>query len=265
MPWYNATRISRLRECIPCTEGEEVSSRNESAPVTSLADLKKGMEISGKVTRIDLQGAFIDVGLDVEGFLHISKLKRSPLNRVEDVLNVGQEIRAWVLRTNPTQSRLELTMIRPVTLKWDELSPGMVIRGQVVRLETFGAFVDLGTVRPGLVHVSEMSNDYVSDPSELVQIGDKVQVKVIDVDRKKRQIRLSMKSDEVELIEEILPDETVPTAMEVALRQALEQVENSPPKGKSKPDQPQADRGDQEDILQRTLNQRVRTSASDSS
>jgi small subunit ribosomal protein S1 len=242
-----------------------VSGQGKTAPVMSFEDLKKGMEINGKVTRIDLQGAFIDVGFDVEGFLHISKLKRSPLNRVEDVLEVGQEIRAWVLRTNPKQSRLELTMIRPVTLKWDELSPGMVLRGQVVRLESFGVFVDLGTIRPGLVHVSEMSNDYVSDPSELVHIGDEVQVKVIDIDRKKRQIRLSMKSDEIEPIEEILPDETVPTAMEVALRQALEQAEDSQPKGQTKSVQTQPTREDQEDILQRTLNQRLRTSASDTS
>ncbi|HEY69481.1 MAG TPA: S1 RNA-binding domain-containing protein [Anaerolineae bacterium] len=242
-----------------------MSSTENSSPVINLDDLKKGMEISGKVTRIDLHGAFIDVGLDVEGFLHISMLKRSPLNRVEDVLEVGQEIRGWVQRVNPKQSRLELTMIRPVTVKWNDLKPGMVLQGRVVRLETFGAFVDLGTVRPGLVHVSEMSNDYVSDPSELVQVGDEVQVKVIEVDRKKRQIRLSMKSDEVAPIEEILPEEVVPTAMEVALRQALEQAENDHPEAKTEHEPSHTDREDQEDILQRTLNQRLRTSTSDSS
>ncbi len=242
-----------------------MSSKENSSPVTSLDDLKKGMEISGKVTRIDLHGAFIDVGLDVEGFLHISMLKRSPLNRVEDVLEIGQEIQAWVQRVNKKQSRLELTMIRPVTVKWNDLKPGMVLQGRVVRLESFGAFVDLGTVRPGLVHVSEMSNDYVSDPSELVQIGDEIQVKVIEVDRKKRQIRLSMKSDEVAPIQEILPEEVVPTAMEVALRQALEQAEDDQPKSKTERAASQTDREDQEDILQRTLDQRLRTSTSDSS
>jgi small subunit ribosomal protein S1 len=242
-----------------------VSKKDGKAPATRLEDLKAGIEIQGKVIRINMHGAFIDVGIGVEGFVHISMLKRSPINRVEDVLEVGQEVKLWVHRVDKKQKRLELSMIRPVTMKWNDLSPGMMLKGRVVRLETFGAFVDVGTVRPGLVHVSEMSNDYVDDPSQLVQIGDEVRVTVIEVDRKKRQIRLSMKSDEAEVIEETMPEEDIPTAMEVALRQALEDSEDSAPKGKPKTKQPPSDRDDQEDILQRTLEHRMRTSSDDSS
>jgi len=241
-----------------------VSIKDNEAPVTRLEELKIGNEVSGKVVRINLHGAFIDVGIDVEGFVHISKLKSSPINRVEDALKVGQDVKLWVARVDDKNKRLELSMIRPVAMKWSDLSPGMSLKGKVVRLESFGAFVDVGTVRPGLVHVSEMSNDYVSNPSEVVKIGDEIQVSVIDVDRQKRQIRLTMKADEAEFIDEPLIQENIPTAMEIALRQALEEADDSQtpdkPKQKSSPL-----RDDQENLLQRTLQHRVRTSSTDSS
>jgi transcriptional accessory protein Tex/SPT6 len=110
-----------------------------------------------------------------------------------------------------------------------------------------------------------MSNDYVSDPSELVKIGDEIRVSVIDIDRKKRQIRLSMKADEPEIIEDLLPEEEIPTAMEVALRQALEETDEKPAPDGDKKSTPASSRDDQEDILKRTLDQRVKTSTSDSS
>ena len=242
-----------------------MSSKDGKAPVTRFEDLKTGMEIEGNVVRTNLHGAFIDVGIDVEGFLHISMLKRSPINRVEDLLKVGQDITVWVHRIDEKEKRLELTMIRAASLKWSDLTPGMTLRGQVVRLETFGAFVDVGTVRPGLVHVSEMSNDYVADPSQLVKVGDEVHVTVIEVDNKKRQIRLSMKSEEVEVIDESLPQEDIPTAMEFALRQALDEAEETETSDKPKPKRAPAKRDAQEDILQRTLEHRMRTSSTDSS
>lgn len=242
-----------------------MSNKANEAPVTRLDELKIGSEVSGKVVRINLHGAFVDVGIDVEGFVHISKLKSSPINRVEDALKVGQDVKLWVARVDENNKRLELSMIRPVAMKWNDLSPGMRLKGKVVRLESFGAFVDVGTVRPGLVHVSEMSNDYVTNPSEVVKIGDEIQVSVIDVDRQKRQIRLSMKSDEIEPIDEPLIQEDIPTAMEVALRQALEEADDPQTPDKPKHEPSPSNREDQEDILQRTLQHRVRTSSTDSS
>lgn len=242
-----------------------MSDKHNQADGTRFEDLQSGMEIAGSVTRINLHGAFIDVGMDVEGFVHISKLKRSPINRVEDVLKVGQDVNLWIQKVDHKQKRLELSMVRPVALKLTDLRPGMTLSGKVVRLESFGAFVDVGAIRPGLVHVSEMSNDYVSDPSELVKIGDEIHVSVIEIDRKKRQIRLSMKADEPESIEDLLPEEEIPTAMEIALRQALDDSDEKPSQDDAKKIASTITRDDQEDILKRTLEQRVKTSTSDSS
>jgi transcriptional accessory protein Tex/SPT6 len=129
-------------------------------------------------------------------------------------------------------------------------------------------FVDVGAERPGLVHVSEMSSEYVQDPSDLVQVGEEVDVSVIDVDRKKRQIRFSMKDAVLEVIEEEedLVEET-PTAMELALREALEQSDERPEVEQAATDDKSKKKAKHrkdeiEDILSRTLKQRVKTASS---
>lgn len=241
----------------------------DSNNLKKLSDLKPKMHFNGTVSKIELFGAFVDVGVDTPGLVHISKIQREPLKRIQDVLQEGQEIEVWVERVDPTAGRLELTMIKPIQLDWKDIKPGLKCSGEVVRLEKFGAFIDIGAVRPGLVHVSEMSSGYVSDPSELVKVGDRVEVVILDFDRKKRQIRLSMKiEDAVEtFMEEEEQEEAPPTAMEVALRKALEQQSDavpSPPKASSTPVKKQKSRDELEDILSRTLEQRVRSS-SDSS
>jgi small subunit ribosomal protein S1 len=227
----------------------------------SLKDLQPNQELTGRVTRTELYGAFVDVGAEKEGLVHISMLKKGRVNRVEDVVEPGKEVNVWVHRVDPNAERLELTMIRPVDLKWQDIKPGMHLNGKVVRLENFGAFVEVGAERPGLVHVSEMSTDYVKSPSNVVSVGDDVEVVVLDVDRKKRQIRLSMKAlDAQEIVEEDdEPEVPQATAMEIALRRALEQSENGEtPKGDGAPSSKRS-RQTQDDILRRTLQQRLRT------
>jgi ribosomal protein S1 len=161
-----------------------------------LTDLKPKMKLTGKVTKIELFGAFVDVGLETLGLIHISKLQRGQVNKVEDVVKEGEEIDVWVDKVTPDKDRLELTLIRPIQLSWNDIKPGLKKKGTVVRLETFGAFVDIGAERAGLVHVSEMSSEYISDPKELIKQGDEIDVIVLDVDRKKRQIKLSIKAAE---------------------------------------------------------------------
>lgn len=232
-----------------------------------LSELKPSMKMQGRVTKIELFGAFVDIGAEREGLVHISMLKPGQVNRVEDVVEEGQEVEVWIHRADPNSGRLELTMVKPVTLRWKEISKGMRLKGKVVRIENFGVFVDVGAERPGLVHVSEMSSEYVQDPSELVQVGEEVDVSVIDIDRKKRQIRFSMKDMMVGMLEEDeeIVEET-PTAMELALREALEQGDES-----SKPKQAVDDKNKKkgqrrkdeiEDILSRTLEHRVKTASS---
>lgn len=161
---------------------------------TAVADteLKPKARLTGKVVKITLAGAVIDIGQNVPGILHVSQIQTDPVKRIDELLQVGQSIDVWVRRAKA--DRIELTMIEPLGLDWRDLKPETVIKGKVVRLETYGAFVEIGAERPGLVHISEMAHGYVKTPQEVVKEGDEIDVMIIDVDRKKKQIRLSMKA-----------------------------------------------------------------------
>lgn len=187
----------------------------------SLADISPKMEFQGKVKRIELAGAFVDIGNDLEAFLHISQIKGKKIRNVQDALSEGQEITVWVQSVDQASGRITLTMIKPAAIDWNEVAQGQVYKGKVVRIEKFGAFVDFGAERPGLVHVSEMDADYVGSPEDVVAKGQEVQVKVLRVNREKGQIDLSMKalSEVVEEVEEA--EEEAPTALALALQKAM--------------------------------------------
>jgi ribosomal protein S1 len=219
-----------------------------AAPTTAAANplegIKRKMKFNGVVKKINLAGAIVDVGLAVPGVVHISQLQEGETKRVEDVVQVGQEVEVWVRRVDPKKQRLELTMIKPLDLEWREINKGMVVKGKVTRVEKFGVFVDIGAERPGLVHISEMTHGYIKSPSELVKEGDEVEAQVLEVNRRKKQIKLSMKAletppeppppppskaapeKESEGKKEEAPQppaaESEPTAMEIALREAME-------------------------------------------
>jgi small subunit ribosomal protein S1 len=174
----------------------------ETQNIASEATLEPKTKLSGKVLKTTLAGALVDVGQNVPGVIHISQLSEGSINKVEDVVQEGQTVDVWVKRVK--KDRIELTMIRPLGLEWKEIEPDMVVKGKVVRLEPYGAFVDIGAERPGMVHVSELAHGYVKTPNEVVKEGDEVEAKVLDVNRKKKQIKLSMKALEP-VIEEFKP------------------------------------------------------------
>lgn len=218
------------------------------APVapSSISEIKPKMHFKGKVVKTALAGALVDIGLDAPGMVHISQLQKEPVNRVEEVIQEGQEVDVWVRRVSPKKGRVELTMIEPLGLEWNEIKKDLVVTGTVTRLEKFGAFVDIGAERPGLVHISEMTHDYVRTPGEVVKEGDKVEVKVLEIIKQKKQIKLSMKAlldkpedvvkavlnrpEKKEVKEKTQEPEAVveekevpvPTAMEMALREAMD-------------------------------------------
>jgi small subunit ribosomal protein S1 len=164
--------------------------------------LEPKTKLSGKVIKTTLAGALIDLGQALPGVVHISQLSQDAVNKVEDVVKEGQMVDVWVRRVK--KDRIELTMIEPLALDWKDIEPDMVVKGKVVRLETYGAFVEIGAERPGMIHVSELAHGYVKTPNEIVKEGDEIEAKVLEVNRKKKQIKLSMKALEVE-VEEFKP------------------------------------------------------------
>lgn len=157
------------------------------------------MQYTGKVIKVSLAGAVIDIGLEKPAVLHISQIvspDNSPVKRVEDILTVGGDVQVWVKRVmrKDGEERVELTMLQPLALEWRELKIGSAVKGKVVRLEKFGAFVEIGAERPGLVHISEMAHGYVKVPGDVVKEGDEIEAQILEINRKKKQIKLSIKA-----------------------------------------------------------------------
>jgi ribosomal protein S1 len=235
-----------------------VEEPDNNQPI-KLEALQPGMKFKGKVVKTELFGAFVDIGAEREGLVHISMIKQGKVNRVEDEVKPGDEVEVWVHKTDIPAGRIELSMRKPLDMEWKDIQTGAKVKGKVVRVEGFGAFVDIGAERPGLVHVSELKDEYVSDPNDVVRVNDEVEVTILEVNRKKRQIRLSMKdSSPQEYLEEMQEEEAeeIPTAMEIALRQALDDSQDeAEPEAEKDDSKKKAD--DLEDILSRTLKQRV--------
>jgi len=236
----------------------------------SLENINRKEKFSGTVVKTMLAGAIVDVGLEVPGIIHISQLNSDPVNRVEDVLEIGQTIEVWVKRVFPKKKRVELTMIEPLPLEWREIEEGMVVKGTVSRLEKYGAFVEIGAERPGLVHISELTHGYIRTPDEAVKVDEEVEVKVLSVNRRRKQIKLSLKAlmeNPTELAkkfqrsepkEDEEPDQPIPTAMELAIRQAMERSQNENGESDHEEDSKKAEDNNAEldGILSRTLEQK---------
>jgi small subunit ribosomal protein S1 len=239
-------------ENLATTEQRHQAEDAREKQPTNIKDLRPRMRLRGKVTKVGLSGAFVDIGLSQDGWVHISQLSKDPVNKVTEVVEEGSEVTVWVRKVARRRGRISLTMIEPPKRTFRDLKPGMIIEGKVTRLAPFGAFVDIGIGRDGLVHVSELASGYIEDPSEMVSVGEEVEVKVLSVDRRKRQIELGMK--------EIPPDidderESLPTIMELAIQEAFDRQEDKEDtKGKkSKGSQKKAPRREQNDIIARTL------------
>ncbi|MCJ7513532.1 MAG: S1 RNA-binding domain-containing protein [Anaerolineales bacterium] len=231
-----------------------------TAPLNPLAGLAPNQALKGTISRVELFGAFVEVGAEAPGLVHISRLSPRKVNRVAEVVSLGQQVDVWVVSADPNGKRLELTMVPPVTLKWMDIQPGMQVSGRVVKLERYGAFVEIGAERPGMIHVSEMAEGYVSNPADILHPGDEVTARVVEVDRQKRQIRLSLKQLVVEetVDEDEAETEEMATSMEAAFRRAMQTAEPGSPAGQEPPQLPsKKGRSQQEDILARTLKHRV--------
>ncbi len=155
--------------------------------------LARGMKLTGKVRRITQFGAFVDIGVNTDGLVHISELAPYRVAKVTDVVQVGDEVTVWIKDLNKAENRISLTLIPPGTKTIRDIQVDEVVKGTVTRIEPYGAFVDIGIGREALLRVRDMAEGYVRHPGDMVKIGEEIEARVIRVDVHRNQVDLSLK------------------------------------------------------------------------
>jgi len=161
-----------------------------------LNQLQKGQVRSGQVSSIVNFGAFVDLG-GVDGLVHVSELSWKHIDHPSEVVEVGQEVTVEVLDVDLDRERVSLSLKATQEDPWQQFARthqiNQVVPGRVTKLVPFGAFVRVDEGIEGLVHISELAERHVEIPEQVVNVGDELLVKVIDIDLERRRISLSLK------------------------------------------------------------------------
>lgn len=172
---------------------EEEYSKNKKVIWDSL---KEGEKRNGVVKKLVKFGAFVDIG-GVEGLIHLSDLSWERVNRPEDVVKEGDKVEVFIGSVDKVKERLSLILKdvakEPWTLHGNNIKEGDILEGKVVRITTFGAFVELFDGIEGLVHITEITDENIAKPSDVLEINQKVKVKVLTFNKEDKKIALSIK------------------------------------------------------------------------
>jgi len=179
-----------------------------------LNTLQKGQIRKGVVSSIVNFGAFVDLG-GVDGLVHVSELSWKHIDHPGEVVEVGQEVTVEVLDVDLERERVSLSLKSTQEDPWQQFARthqiGQVVPGRVTKLVPFGAFVRVEEGIEGLVHISELADRHVEIPEQVVQVGDEIFVKIIDIDLDRRRISLSLKQANEGTIGEALGEDFDPT------------------------------------------------------
>ncbi|KUP07791.1 30S ribosomal protein S1 [Bacillus coahuilensis m2-6] len=191
-----------------------VESEKEQKKKQLLESLKQDQVLEGTVQRITDFGAFVDIG-GVDGLVHISQLSHEHVEKPTDVVAEGQAVKVKVLSVDRDNERISLSIKETLPGPWSEIanraSKGSVLEGEVKRIVSYGAFIELFPGVEGLVHISQLSHKHVGTPHEVLQEGQSVKVKVLDVNEDDQRLSLSIKELEEKPVQEVekyeLPEE----------------------------------------------------------
>ncbi len=175
--------------------------------------LEVGSIVKGTVRRLADFGAFVDIG-GVDGLVHVTDLSWGRVKHPSDVVSVGQQIDVKILNVDPERERISLsykqTLPRPWTVAGEKYPVGSIVEGKVVRITTFGAFVELEPGLDGLVHISQCALTRIAKVEDAVNVGDIVRVKVLDVNTEAKRISLSIREAFEDEAMDVVPEEEFP-------------------------------------------------------
>jgi small subunit ribosomal protein S1 len=161
-----------------------------------LDDLEPGKVVEGVISNIVDFGAFVDLD-GIDGLIHISELSWSHVNHPSEVLNVGEKVDVKVLEIDRDRQRISLGLKQTQADPWQSVIETYqindIVPGKVTKVVTFGAFVEIHAGVEGLVHISELADHHVENPREVVNQGDDLEVRIIEIDADRRRLSLSLK------------------------------------------------------------------------
>ena len=218
---------------------EIVANEKAAKRASALEAVYEGAIVTGKVARLTNFGAFIDLG-GIDGLVHVSEISHQHVSKPSDFLEVGQTVEAKVIGLDAEKGRVSLSIKETVAGPWDNITERAAVDstlvGTVKRFAAFGAFVELFPGVEGLVHISQIAHKHIATPQEVLQVGQEVSVKVLDVNEAEKRISLSIKALEEapvvekpeveEVVEEeyVLPEEDVTFSLADRLGEQLSEL-----------------------------------------
>lgn len=190
--------VDRQRNRLILSARDAAKKLREKQRTQLLTDLEEGDICEGIVVNIERFGAFVDIG-GLQGLVHLSELSWTRITKPADVVNLGQTLQVYILSIDYEKQRVALSLKRLTTDPWDQISQiyqeGQLVEVVITKLERYGAFARLNDKfgLEGLIHISELAEERVKTPSDVVNEGDVVTARVIRVDAEQRQLGLSLK------------------------------------------------------------------------
>jgi small subunit ribosomal protein S1 len=188
--------LNRSRNNVVLSRRAVLEEERKEVREQILGRLEAGQVVEGKISNIVDFGAFVDLD-GIDGLIHISELSWSHVNHPSEVVAIGDTVRIKVLDIDRDRQRISLGLKQTQEDPWQRVisahRPGDVLEGEVTKVVAFGAFVEILPGVEGLVHISELADHHVESPSEVVEPGTKLNVKILEIDEERRRLSLSIK------------------------------------------------------------------------
>ena len=188
--------LNRSRNNVVLSRRAVLEEERKEVREQILGNLEPGQVVEGKISNIVDFGAFVDLD-GIDGLIHISELSWSHVNHPSEVVAIGDTVRIKVLDIDRDRQRISLGLKQTQEDPWQRVisthRPGDVLEGSVTKVVAFGAFVEILPGVEGLVHISELADHHVENPSEVVEPGATLNVKILEIDEERRRLSLSIK------------------------------------------------------------------------
>src|SRR6187401_1840668 len=195
--------LNRSRNNVVLSRRAVLEEERKEQRQAILERLQPGLIIEGQISNIVDFGAFVDLD-GIDGLIHISELSWGHVNHPSEVLSIGDTVRVKVLDIDRERQRISLGLKQTQEDPWERVvntyNVGDVLEGKVTKVVSFGAFVEIMEGVEGLVHISELAQHHVENPREIVDPGDTVKVKILEIDDERRRLSLSLKRVEGQIL-----------------------------------------------------------------